>query len=672
MKLNLKQPIMMYESFLNQANEDIATSTATSVVSREVIIQDVDSIINSLETLSKSIVEELEMDEDGITEAGTKKDGPSKLADWLLYAGKYRKMQSRINQMKMNSADLQMAARAEKDPAKKKAANEKKKAIDVQVKELQKMVDDKSKERGPYVAKVLSKTKLEGQFELIKHMSGLSDDPNKTSDLKKRMKEVAQRLKDENAALKKLEKESGMKEKKAKAKKAKGEKNDMNGKMPYEKDAAQKKTSNESLYRKALNDFETIEITEMLVNEGIIDWLRGASKFIKIQKRINQMKMNAFDLGFAAANLGRSAEVADQVSALNLKKKMIEDQIKELQAMLMDRIKDKTPYVNKAVEVARMDGQMALIKHMTGLSDDPGKKKDLGQRMEDLKRRQEEEIVAMQQFKDAAADQEVDVKGDDELIALKNELDAAKEAKGNIDKADKVALAQADLNILDLQMRIKSTQGDTAAVQDLQGKVMAAQKKLTDLKSAPAPAPKASPAPEPAPAPAPKSAPAPAPEPGTPAPAPAPASEPAAPAPAPEPATTTPVEETPEAKAIKAKIAEYEQAIQDLAKNSDKASKDKIAMITAALSAERQKLQQILSPKESLMARAYNVGMEELVLYINEKEDWQLEETALYRKVDTEIKTKEMTTTLNEGINPVMNLTVKEKFASIVKGQPGL
>jgi hypothetical protein len=633
MKLNLRKSIMLHEQFMNNVNEESPVVVDAPAVSREIIIKDVDTIINSLETLSNSIVEDLESTEFSVVEAG--KEGPSKVADWLLYAGKFRKMQKRINQMKMNSADLQMAAMAEKDPNRKAAAKDKKKAVDIQVKELQKMVDDKSTERGPYVKKVLSKTKLEGQFELIKHMSGLSDDPNKTADLKKRMKEVATRLKDENAALKKLEKESGMN--KEKKEKTKGKKNDMNGKMPYEKPEATA-GSNESLYNKTLKNFEDLEITEMLVNEGIIDWLRGASKFIKIQKRINQMKMNAFDLGFAASNLGRSAEVADKVSALNLKKKMIEDQIKELQAMLMDRIKDKTPYVNKAVDVARMDGQMALIKHMTGLSDDPGKKKDLGQRMEDLKRRQEEEIVAMQQFKDAAADQEVDVKGDDELVALKNELDAAKEAKGNIDKADKVVLAQADLNILDLQMRIKSTQGDTAGVQDLQGKVMAAQKKLTDLKAAPAPAPKPSEEPIPAPA----------------------------------PATTTKVEETPEAKAIKAKIAEYEQAIQDLAKNSDKASKDKIAMITAALSAERQKLEKILTPKESLIVRALNAGMEDLVVYIHEKEEWQLDNTALYQKINTEITTKEMRTSLNEGINPVMNISVREKFAALAKGQAGL
>ena len=621
MKLNLKKSLMMHEAFMHKVNEDapvVVDNPTAKVDHRQSMMQDVDTIITSLEALSKNIYEEFEQDLKEVNEEDEKSVG-SKLADWLIYAKKYKKMQGRINQMKMNSYDLSFASSREKDPSKKAAASEKKKQVDAQVKELQAMVDQKVGERGKYVKKVLNKTKLEGQFALIKHMTGLEDDPNKTADLKKRMKEVGERIKDEEVALRKLEKQ--------KEKGAKGDK-----KYKEDKAAAKAAPTKESyIYESTLTDIYELDIIELQINEGLIDFLKGASRFKKIQKRINQMKMNAFDLGFAAANLGRSAEVADKVSALNAKKKMIEDQIDELQAMLNDRIKEKTPYVKKAVEVTRMDGQMALIKHMTGLSDDPGKKADLSQRMSDLKARQEEETAAMLRFKDAAAADEVDVKGDDELIALKSELDAAKEAKGKIDKADKVKIQQAEVNILDLQMRIKATQGDTAGVQDIQAKVIAAQKKLADLQAAPEPAP-------------------------------APASEPA-PASAQEPAPAPVSEETPEVKAAKAKIAEYEQAIADLSAKTDKASKDKVAMLTAAAASQRKSLQQLLAPKESLMARAYDLNLQEMVIYINEKENWQLDNTSLYVTINNQIRTAEMNSSLNESI---FNTSVKDRMSKLL------
>ena len=627
MKLNLKKSLMMHEAFMHKVNEDapvVVDNPTAKVDHRQSMMQDVDTIITSLEALSKNIYEEFEQDLKEVNEEDEKSVG-SKLADWLIYAKKYKKMQGRINQMKMNSYDLSFASSREKDPSKKAAASEKKKQVDAQVKELQAMVDQKVGERGKYVKKVLNKTKLEGQFALIKHMTGLEDDPNKTADLKKRMKEVGERIKDEEVALRKLEKQ--------KEKGAKGDK-----KYKEDKAAAKAAPTKESyIYESTLTDIYELDIIELQINEGLIDFLKGASRFKKIQKRINQMKMNAFDLGFAAANLGRSAEVADKVSALNAKKKMIEDQIDELQAMLNDRIKEKTPYVKKAVEVTRMDGQMALIKHMTGLSDDPGKKADLSQRMSDLKARQEEETAAMLRFKDAAAADEVDVKGDDELIALKSELDAAKEAKGKIDKADKVKIQQAEVNILDLQMRIKATQGDTAGVQDIQAKVIAAQKKLADLQAAPEPAPASEPAP-------------------------APASEPA-PASAQEPAPAPVSEETPEVKAAKAKIAEYEQAIADLSAKTDKASKDKVAMLTAAAASQRKSLQQLLAPKESLMARAYDLNLQEMVIYINEKENWQLDNTSLYVTINNQIRTAEMNSSLNESI---FNTSVKDRMSKLL------
>ena len=62
-------------------------------------------------------------------------------------------------------------------------------------------------------------------------------------------------------------------------------------------------------------------------------------------------------------------------------------------------------------------------------------------------------------------------------------------------------------------------------------------------------------------------------------------------------------------------------------------------MLTAAAASQRKSLQQLLAPKESLMARAYDLNLQEMVIYINEKENWQLDNTSLYVTINNQIRT---------------------------------
>ena len=65
MKLNLKKSLMMHEAFMHKVNEDapiVVDNPTAKVDHRQSMMQDVDTIITSLEALSKNIYEEFEQD----------------------------------------------------------------------------------------------------------------------------------------------------------------------------------------------------------------------------------------------------------------------------------------------------------------------------------------------------------------------------------------------------------------------------------------------------------------------------------------------------------------------------------------------------------------------------------------------------------------------------------
>ena len=86
-------------------------------------------------------------------------------------------------------------------------------------------------------------------------------------------------------------------------------------------------------------------------------------------------------------------------------------------------------------------------------------------------------------------------------------------------------------------------------------------------------------------------------------------------------------------------------------------------MLTAAAASQRKSLQQLLAPKESLMARAYDLNLQEMVIYINEKENWQLDNTPLYVTINNQIRTAEMNSSLNESI---FNTSVKDRMSKLL------
>jgi len=170
---------------------EVATAIASD------ISMDVDTIINSLETLANELTEELNSMP---IEEGETTDF---IAAWIT-SMRASSAQKKVNKIRMNSADLEFAAKkAEGD--KRTSLEDKSDAVKGQANELQKMVDDRFRGKGAIVDRKLAKAKIEGQLELIKRTSGMEDDPDRKSDLKTKMKELADRYREEEAAISKLE-----------------------------------------------------------------------------------------------------------------------------------------------------------------------------------------------------------------------------------------------------------------------------------------------------------------------------------------------------------------------------------------------------------------------------------------------------------------------------------
>ena len=484
MKFKLAKKIGSYDNFLVENQVTISAPTA-STPGRDSIIRDCDSIITSLETLSKNLVEDLETINDLHIDEKTKDTNIGKMsqfaADFIFYGPKYSKLQKKVTTMAMNAEDLKFAARGEEDKNRKAALNDKAAAVKGQVKELQKSIDDKATERGPWVAKTLSATKIQGQLDILKHMTGLTDDPEDKRSLQERMKDLNGRMQEELAALKELKKKN------------EGD-TDVQAHQAKQENKSGKNSSNESVevneevtYEEVLAEInEEFEVTEeMLAENKFMDWLIYARRYRKLQKKINAMKMNSHDLGFAAANLGRSMENADKKSALNDKKRMLDSQIAELQDALDDKIKERGPYVKKVVDKTRIEGQIELIKHMSGQSDDPAEIRSLKQRMADLKKREAEELEAMKDYERRADAEAIDVKGDDETLRLKAVLDDARETLRQIDKKQNpVAYAEADLEVAQADLNYKVEKGDRDGVATAQEKVAKKQEALKNAMDA--------------------------------------------------------------------------------------------------------------------------------------------------------------------------------------------
>jgi len=199
-----------FDSWLNNKSTTESEEVQTAISTNN-IHGDVDTIITSLETLAKELTEELETEDDSIDEG---------VVDFMkawYFGTKAANSQEKVNKIKMNAADLEFAA--EKAPGEKgKSLGTKSKAANKQADQLQDMVDDRFEGKGNYVDARLHKTKIKGQIAIIKRTTGMEDDPGKKANLKTKMKELANKYKEEESIVAKFEDDNKEEIAKAKAK----------------------------------------------------------------------------------------------------------------------------------------------------------------------------------------------------------------------------------------------------------------------------------------------------------------------------------------------------------------------------------------------------------------------------------------------------------------------
>ena len=208
-------------------------------------LKDVDSILNNLEVLSSQldeakiavydfieecydiITEELERETPNfelintvlesyseftgsaiatelVNEAGEDKLG-TKMWNFIWHAPKARKAQQKVNAIKLNATTIELAGDDAPNAEQREKLEKKAERAKEQVKDLQAAVDDRYKDKGAYVQKVMQKEKILGRLEILKAETGMEDDPARQGDLKTRMKELQAKSQEEEAALKELE-----------------------------------------------------------------------------------------------------------------------------------------------------------------------------------------------------------------------------------------------------------------------------------------------------------------------------------------------------------------------------------------------------------------------------------------------------------------------------------
>jgi colicin import membrane protein len=195
--MNFSKKLMLFEEFKEAQELEKTQATDSPDIKRE-IVDDVDSIIGSLEALSNQVREELDSAEyESLSEADSVMD---KALDFMVRGPKIKKLQSKVNKMALKVADLE-DAKDQMEGDKKAKLKEKIDKLKTQRDELQKEVDQKASKQGTIVQKMQNTAKIKGKMEVLKVSMG----DKKKGDVKERIKKLKDRLKAEQEAIKDAE-----------------------------------------------------------------------------------------------------------------------------------------------------------------------------------------------------------------------------------------------------------------------------------------------------------------------------------------------------------------------------------------------------------------------------------------------------------------------------------
>ena len=213
----------------------------------------------------------------------------------------------------------------------------------------------------------------------------------------------------------------------------------------------------------------------------LMDILFYAPKARKAMAKVNKIKDNQMAMDLAADNLSsRDEKEKKKKEKLQAKAKKAKEQADELEKTIRDKFDDRGKIVKKAITKVDIDGQAERIKKLTGMEDDPKKKKALAAQFAEIKAKQKEEEVAIKDLselspeeKDKAKEVKKDIEDgkvkdasqDKEMEALKAKqkelqgaLDALKSQKGQ-KAADKAGVVKAGLDKVKKDIEKKKEKG---------------------------------------------------------------------------------------------------------------------------------------------------------------------------------------------------------------------
>lgn len=335
-------------------------STAVQNHNKEGMIKDLDSIINSLETLSKEITEELEEFENinlFLVERSGTDSFFDKFKQWILIAPKARKAVAKLNKIKLNRVDLYFAAENAPNSEQKKALNSKLSELRDRISEIQAAINDRFANSGQIVQRAIAIERLKGELAVAKRQSGMEDDPIKKKSLAEKMQEIQNRYAEESAALKKLEpsedEKKKMKEEKLKREKEKeskdteketstDQKQDTEKKEPTDQkqDAQQKEEPIDQGGKKNTKEDKLARVEELIKKEK--DKISKKPEAEKIKSKISELETAVEDLKNKEKKDKADQDKIDMITvAINAEKKKL-DKIEGSEKLdKLNKLKDK-------------------------------------------------------------------------------------------------------------------------------------------------------------------------------------------------------------------------------------------------------------------------------------------------------------------------------------------
>tara|TARA_B100001057_G_scaffold397776_1_gene408041 strand:+ start:2391 stop:3677 length:1287 start_codon:yes stop_codon:yes gene_type:complete len=199
-----------------------------------------------------------------------------------------------------------------------------------------------------------------------------------------------------------------------------------------------------------------------IVNEAdepskIMDILLYAPKARKAMKKVNKIKDNQMAMDLAADNLNaRDEKEKPKKEKLQQKAKKAKEQADQLEKTVRDKFSDRGKIVQKAITKVDIDGQAARIKKLTGMEDDPKKKKALADQFAEIKAKQKEEEAAIKDLQELSPEEKKKAK------EVKKDLEDGK-AKDDSQDKEMNALKAKQKELQDALDTLKSQKGQKAA-----------------------------------------------------------------------------------------------------------------------------------------------------------------------------------------------------------------